>query len=240
MEIANASRLLAGAFALLYGLFMTFYLFVVWARYPNAIDISPIGLEVVDAVAYLIFGVNMLRNRTEFFVFTIYWTVFSVVSASFAVTYRTPFLNFWSFVIIFLSTLHYVSVTNPTVTYVKRSAWWTAILALMQGILVTVATVSNNFLNQNKWIIVVPLHVGINAIAPPLSIGALTAIIYLAIGVGILRTMRREFFLLAIIWTLSESGLAALYSAFIRSHFYVFSILNLVLATYFYLARTRT
>jgi hypothetical protein len=174
----------------------------------------------------------MLRDTKEYFVFAIFWTIFGVVLATLATTYRDSFFNFLSFLIVFFSTYYYVKGSKADAGVTKSLGLLAGIIAIAQGIYVALALVFANVFSSNEWII--PAL----SLAPSLTVAAITAAVYLVSGVGMIQ-YRKEFFVLAILWTVLEAALAIADSSFTRSHFNIISILILVFATYHYFAREK-
>jgi len=185
-------------------------------------------------IVYLFLGAQMILDRREFFVLAVFWTIFGVALATFAPSYRNATPNLLSFLIVFFSTYYHVTVTKPVRAVSKSLGLLAGILALVQGIYVALATVFTYIIHFGGWIIPVP-PLSQAFLAPPLTVAAITVVIYMLSGVGMIKE-RREFFLLVILWTLLESALAVADSSFMRSHINVVSILILAFGTY-YLAK---
>jgi len=240
MMVPEDAGLLAGVLTLIYGVSIIGIFISMMAGFwrPTSSALNPLVLAALDMIVYLFLGVQILRDRREFLVSVVFWTIFGVVLASFAPSYRNVVLNLLSFLIVFFSTFYYVSVTKADSTVAKSLGLFSGVLAFSQGVYVAMALAFTYILHLKGWIIPVPPF-SQDLLAPPLTIAALTVVVYLVLGVGMIR-FKKEFFVLAVFWTILESALAIADSFFMNSHFNIVSILILAFATYYYYSKTKT
>jgi len=240
MNVPRDAGLLAGVLTLIYGFSIVGIFVSMMAGFwrPTSSALNPLVLAALDMIVYIFLGVQILRDRREFLVSVVFWTIFGVVLATFAPSYRNAALNLLSFLIVFFSTFQYVSVTKADATVAKSLGLLSGVLSLGQGVYVTIALVFANILLFKGWIIPVPPF-SEALLAPPLTVAAITVVVYLVYGVGMMR-YKKEFFVLAILWTILESALAVADSSFVNSHFNIVSILILAFATYYYYSETKT
>lgn len=226
MRTTKGAGLLAGVLTLTYGVYVLGIFVSMMAGFwsPASSVLNPWVLAALDMVVYLFLGAQILRDRREFSVLAVFWTILGVAIATFGYSYRNDVLNFLSFLIVFFGTYYHVAGTKTDLAVAKSLGLLAGVFALVQGIYLAFEIIFT-FTQAS--------------LVPSLTVAAITAGVYTATGVGILRN-RKEFFLLAILWTLVESALAVADSSFVRSHFNMISILILAFATYYYFAKTKT
>jgi len=226
MKASKNVGFLTGVLSLVYGVYVLGILVSMLAGFGRQIPpvIDPWVLAALDMIVYFYLGAQILRGRREPIILVVFWTIFGVALTVFGFSYRNDVLNLFSFLIVFFGTYYHVTVTKPDVAVTRSLGLLAGILALVQGIYVAFTTVLDH----------TPAR-----FTPELIGAVITVAVYIVSGVGILRN-RKEFFLLAILWTLLESALAAADSTFVRSHFNIFSILILAFSTYYYFSKTKT
>lgn len=235
MQTAKGIGLVAGVLSLISGLSLVLnYVWVfilisvgLWrqATWPFA---APLWFLIVNMVIYVSLSIEMISDkRTNFFLFAALWAIASSALAVYLGFFMSPLLNLLSFLIVFSSTYYYLTKTNPA-----RSRYMILLagsLALIQGGLLTFGVI---FL---FWV-----HLSGSRFPPGIPQSWLVGmVIYLALGVGIVRSYRR-FLLYAALWTIIESALAVFSFYFERSPlFNLSSMLILFLSTYSYWARQK-
>lgn len=240
MNVPKDAGLLAGVLTLIYGVSIIGIFISMMAGFwrPTSSALNPLVLAALDMIVYLFLGVQILRDRREFLVSVVFWTIFGVVLATFAPSYRNIVFNLLSFLIVFFSTFYYVSVTKADAAVAKSLGLFSGVLAFSQGVYVAMALLFTYVFLYKQWIIPVPPFTQASP-APPLTVAAITVVVYLVLGGGMMR-FKKEFFVLAVLWTILESVLAIADSSFINSHFNIVSILILAFATYYYYSKTKT
>jgi len=200
--------------------------------------LNPPGLAILDTVVYLFLGVGMLLGRRSYFVYAVLWTVWGALIATFVETYKGSILNLLSFLIVFSCTYYHVSVNRTNMEVAKVLGHFAGILALIQGIIVAFAFVFAYILNSRSWIILVPpldqlIILGVDFMVAT----AMTMFVYLVLGAGMLKG-KKEFFFIAIFWTIVECALTVANSSYRLTHFNTISMLILAFSTYRYFAKT--
>lgn len=241
MRTAKGSGLLAAVLTLVHGLYIP--LRFLWILLLIPIGLSQhdpslpenLALAVLDTVVYLFLGVVMLRGRRDFFIYTTLWTVLGAFIATAGSSYKDSILNFLSLAVIFLCIHYYVGISSVRQPLAKQAGLLAGVLALAQGIITSLGML---FYGIRTWIIVSPPYPRLVS-TPPLIALAVTAAVYLILGVGMIRK-KKEFFLLAIFWVLIESVLAIASPFFMNTHYYIISLLTLTCSAYYYYAKTRT
>jgi hypothetical protein len=239
LRIAKGAGLLAGVVTLIYVVYIIeiFLSMIVGLWHPTFPTLNSWVIAALDMIVYVYLGVQILRDRREFLVLAVFWTILGVALATFGLSYRNEVFNLLSFLIVFLCTYSHVTVTRADVTVSKSLGLLAGILALIQGILVALAALFAYMFRFGSWIIpILPQSQAL--IIPPVIVAAITAVVYFVSGVGMTRRYK-EFFVLAIFWTVLESALAVVYSSLTRSHFNMISILILAFSSYYYFSKTR-
>jgi hypothetical protein len=162
------------------------------------------------------------------------------VLATLVVTYKGSAANLLSFLIVFSCTYYHVSVNRTNADVAKTLGRLAGLLALIQGIIVVSAFTFAYILHLRAWIIVVPTLEQLIILGPAFEYEvAVAAVAYLVLGAGMLMG-KKDFFLLAIFWTIVEAALSIADSSYTRTHFNIISMLILTFNTYYYFARTKT
>ncbi len=222
--IAAALTLIHGLYPALYFLWVLGLILVGLASLAPPV-LNPIALAVLDMAVYLFVGVGMFRGRRTYFVYAILWTLWGALLGTFVATYKGPILNLLSFLIVFSCTYYHVSVNSTNSEVVKTLGQFAGVLALVQGIIVAL-----------PLMLAVPFPLVIQV--PTLIELLVTSVIYLALGVGMLKR-KKEVFFVTIFWTIVESALAIADASYAYTHFNVISMAVLAFATYYYFAKNK-
>jgi len=246
MKVSKDIGLVAAVLTLLHGLYLASYFIWVFVlvsanltRFAPPI-LNPLALALIDTGVYLFLGVGMLRGRRSYFVYAILWTVWGAVVATVATTYKDSVLNLLSFLIVFSCTYYHVGVNKTNTEVAKKLGQFAGVLAVIQGIVTFLAITLSFIFLLDGWIIPASSFNQSIVLGQTFTLVALvTAVVYLVSGVGMFKD-KREFFLLAISWTLIESALAVADSSFSRTHFNILAMLILAFGTYYYFSRRKT
>lgn len=246
MKVSRDIGLVAAVLTLLHGLYLASYFIWVFvlvlanlAHFAPPI-LNPPALALIDTAVYLFLGIGMLRGRRSYFVYAILWTVWGAILATVSTTYKDSVLNLLSFLIVFSCTYYHVGVNKANTEVAKKLGQFAGVLAVIQGIITSLAITFAFIFLLDGWIIPASTFSQSIALGQTFSvIAAVTAVVYLVSGVGMFKD-RREFFLLAISWTLIESMLAVADSSFARTHFNILAMLILAFSTYYYFSRRKT
>jgi len=242
LKLVKGSGWLASILTLLHGFYLLFYLLSVLvfliglsSLAPPVLD--PIGLAILDMIVYLFLGVGMLLARRTYFIYAVLWTIWGALLATFAATYKDTVLNLLGFLIVFSCTYYHVSVSRTNAEVAKALGQLAGVLALLQGIIVACAFTLAYILRVAVWIILLP-SVGLYDLAHVFAAVIMTAVVYLVLGVGMLKG-KKEFFFLAIFWALTEAVLTIADSSYMYTHFNVISMLIVAFASYYYFRTTK-
>lgn len=246
MKVSKDIGLVAAVLTLLHGLYLASYFIWVFVlvsanltRFAPPI-FNPLALALIDTGVYLFLGVGMLRGRRSYFVYAILWTIWGTVLATVAATYKDSVLNLLSFLIIFFCTYYYVGVNKTNTEVAKKLGQFAGVLAVIQGIITSLAITFAFIFLLDGWIIPALTFSQSIVLKQTFTVVAVvTAVVYLVSGVGMFKD-KREFFLLAISWTLIESALAVTDSSFARTHFNILAMLILAFGTYYYFSKRKT
>lgn len=246
MKVSRDIGLVAAVLTLLHGLYLASYFTWVFVLVSTNLTrfappiLNPLALALIDTAVYLFLGVGMLRSRRSYFVYAILWTVWGAVVATVATTYKDSVLNLLSFLIVFSCTYYHVGVNKTNTEVAKKLGQFAGVLAVIQGIIISLAFTFAFILLFEGWMIPAsPLNQLIVLGQTFEAVAAVASVVYIVSGVGMLKD-RREFFLLAISWTLIESALAVTDSSFARTHFNILAMLILAFGTYYYFSRRKT
>jgi hypothetical protein len=246
MKVSKDIGLVAAVLTLLHGLYIASYFIWVFVLVSASLTrfappvLNPLALALIDTGVYLFLGVGMLRGRRSYFVYAILWTVWGAVVAAVATTYKDSVLNLLSFLIVFSCTYYHIGVNKTNAEVAKKLGQFAGVLAVIQGIITSLAFTFTFILLFEGWMIPAsPLNQLIVLGQTFEAVAAVTAVVYIVSGVGMFKD-KREFFLLAISWTLIESALAVAVSSFARTHFNILAMLILAFGTYYYFSRRKT
>ena len=245
MNVSKDIGLVAAALTLLHGLYLASYF--IWVsvlvlanltRFAPPI-LNPLALALIDTAVYLFLGMGMLRGRRNYFVYAVLWTVWGAILATVATTYKDSVLNLLSFLIVFSCTYYHVSVNKTNTEVAKKLGQFAGALALIQGIIISLAFTFAFVLLFEGWMIPASPIDQLTVLGQTFEVvAAVTALVYIVSGAGMLKD-KREFFLLAISWTLIESALALAHSSFARTHFNILAMLILAFSTYYYFSKRK-
>jgi hypothetical protein len=230
--LASALTLLHGFYLALYFLWVVVLILVGLARLAPPV-LNPLALAMLDTVVYLYLGVGMLRGRRSYFVYAVLWTVWGALLATFGASYKNSVLNLLSFLIVFSCTYYHVNVNKTKADIARILGRFSGVLALIQGIIVAFAFTLAYLFHFRAWIILVPPLDQLNQGLAFITVAIVTVVVYLVSGAGMLKG-KKEFFFVAISWTIVEATLAIADSSFARTHFNIISMLILAFATYYY------
>lgn len=238
MKTVKGWGLLASVLTLIHGLYLASYfgwvsvliLFGDWRYAPPVLN--SLLLAIIDTVVYLFLGVGMLRGRRSYFVYAVLWTIWGAILATFVATYKGSLLNLLSFLIVFFCTYYHVSVNRTNAEVAKKLRQFAGALALIQGIIIS-------FVLLSPYTAIIAPRLDELIFAPTFMAVAVTAVVYLVLGVGMLMG-KKEFFLLAIFWAMVESALGIANASYLYTHYNAISIVMVAFATYYYFSKTRS
>ncbi len=236
MKTVKGAGLLAGVFTLLHGLYLilhftwVFTLIVLGLLAPPTLQ--PLALALIDTFVYLVLSIGViLDKRWDFFLLTAFWTIVGSALTVVLLSYKDATLNLLSFLIVFFST--YCYITKITVATFRTMELSAGIVALVQGVYLAFlfVLIASMALGGGRTPVAgIPLPQ--LYVKPFMIFLEASMVIYLVLGVGIVKGNRR-FLLYVVLWTILGSALATyLFPALLN----LLSVPTLFLCTYCYWA----